>query len=148
MKTHSTITDITHEDLVNLLSTATFGSNWIDIYYDKNQVEEQDGDCWEDIAARVLLFGGEIELLDYLAEDEDDKYSDTAKWDGRCMSYPITLTDIYIAFERILNGNLKDDDNECAQRCLRSFMDDCTDFDLIKADVLIQIIMFGELIYG
>lgn len=30
MKTKTTITEITHEDLVNLLSTATYGSGWLE----------------------------------------------------------------------------------------------------------------------
>ena len=150
MKTKTIVTDITHEDLVNLMSTATEGSNYLslafineDDYYGTKL--EDSNDCWEDKFAKVLLDGGCIEVLDYYAEDEDDFNGDKPhRWDGQCMAYTIGLPDIEKGIVRALdNGGW---DAKCANGLIN--IDTCCDFDLIKADNLLKIIVFGEAIYG
>lgn len=97
MKTKTIITDITHEDLVDLFSTATYGSNYLslafineDDYYGTKLEDSED--CWEDKFTKVLLDGGCIEVLDYYAEDEDDFNGDKPhRWNGQCMAYTIGL---------------------------------------------------------
>lgn len=77
MKTTTKISEISKEDLVNLLATATYGSEYIDIDW-VNEEEylktKEKGDCREDTYARMLLNGFKIEVRDYSAEDETDFY--------------------------------------------------------------------------
>lgn len=61
MKTQTTITDITKEDLVNLFSTAIYGSNYLSVEFDES-VEHDEQDCYEDIIANILLNGGAVKV--------------------------------------------------------------------------------------
>ena len=69
LKNNVEIIDITHEDLVNLFSTALYGSSYLSAEYDKdfyNSIpkDKKEGDCFEDHIADVLLNGGEIYIYD------------------------------------------------------------------------------------
>ena len=147
MKTKTIVTDITHDDLVDLFSTATYGSNYLslafineDDYYGTKL--EDSNDCWEDKFAKVLLDGGCIEVLDYYAEDEDDFNGDKPhRWDGQCMAYTIGLPDIQEGLQKAL-----DSDTAWDNSCARDLIDG--DLDLYEAENLMQIIVFGETIYG
>ena len=52
-KKQVTITEITQEDLVNLFSTALYGSTYLDADYPKRDIYEED-DCYEDKLAKVV----------------------------------------------------------------------------------------------
>ena len=147
MKTKTTITDITREDLVDLLCTATYGSNWLGMQYDKTKGE---GETYEDVAADILLKGGRVEMIDYYAEDSDDVYTDKGYWETDAAIYPITLEDIKRGLEAVADGTIKNDDSikRVAKHGLDAFMDrDSLNFDYCYADCLIQSIMFNEIIY-
>lgn len=134
---------------MELFSTATYGSTYLslafineDDYY-RTKLEDSN-DCWEDKFAKVLLDGGCIEVLDYYAEDEDDFNGDKPhRWDGHCMAYTIGLPDIQEGLQKAL-----DSDTEWDKNCARDLIDGDGNLDLYEAENLMQIIVFGETIYG
>ena len=159
LKNNVEIIDITHEDLVNLFSTALYGSSYLSAEYDKdfyNSIpkDKKEGDCFEDHIADVLLNGGEIYIYDAYSEGEvynkngeliKDEYDDE-----EYAQYTLTLTDIIEGLQRAANGTYKtNNDTKFIRQCFYNFVDeDCCDFDLTDADALMQIITFNELIYG
>lgn len=147
MKTRTIIEDITRDDLVDLLCTATYGSYWLGMQYDKTKGE---GETYEDVAADILLKGGTVEMIDYYADDSDEVYTDKGYWDTDAAIYPITLEDIKRELEAVADGTIKNDAEEkgFALRALQAFQSDRGDFDNVYAEALMQCIMFNELIYG
>lgn len=163
MKTKITITELSHNDLVNLFSTALYGSSYLSADYtieDRKSVDVSDGDCYEDIIAKVLLSGKIIEVTDNYAEScsygslpyrfQDKDNEDTP------VIYSVNLESIRRGLERAANGTFNAGDDEWAEQTKRSarvsfdsFMDeDRCDFDLVRADILMQIILFDAIIYG
>ena len=165
MKTQITITELTHEDLVNLFSTALYGSTYLSADYtieDKKSVGVSEDDCYEDIIAKILLSGKSIEVTDDYAEgcsygslpyrfqDEED--------DDSSIVYRVSLEDIKRGLERAANGTFTittklgedyiKEEKESARVSFNSFANDLLDFDLVRADILMQIILFDEIIYG
>lgn len=155
MKTKTTITELTHDDLVNLFSTALYGSSYLGADYEES-VEHDEKDCFEDILANILLHDDSIMITDYYAEgcvygslphgiDEDEN-----------VTYLVTYDDIKRGLERASDGTFNAGDDEWTERTKRSakvsfdsFIDeDACDFDLVRADILMQIILFDEIIYG
>ncbi len=129
MKTKTTITEITHDDIVNLLSTGLYGSQFLGVDYsieDYRKIPNPDEyDCTEDKCAKLLLNGKSIVI-----------YNET-------MDYTITLSDIKKGLEKALdNGGW---DAKCAFDLIN---DDSCNLDLTEAENLLQIITFGEAIYG
>ena len=159
LKNNVEIIDITHEDLVNLFSTALYGSSYLSAEYDKdfyNSIpkDKKEGDCFEDHLADVLLNGGEIYIYD--AYSEGEVYSDNGELikeeysDEEYAQYTLTLTDIIEGLQRAANGTYKtNNDTKFIRHCFNEFAeDDCCDLDLTDADALMQVITFNELIYG
>lgn len=149
MKTKVVVKDITHEDIVNLLSTALYGSEWLSACYDKvfylSKCDPKDTDCFEDKLAKVLLGGGYISLCDGYAEDEDEFYGDIEHdWDYECetMDYRINLETLTRGLERAAASK------GWASDCFLHLMQQAGEFDYCEANCLIQWIMFGEEIYG
>lgn len=159
VKDNVEIIDITHEDLVNLFSTALYGSSYLSAEYDKDfynsiPANKRVGDCLEDKLADVLLNGGEIYIYDAYSEGEvyntngvlikeeygNDEYA----------QYTLTLTDIVEGLQRAANGTYKtNNDTKFIRQCFNELVDeDCYDLDLTDADALMQVITFNELIYG
>lgn len=146
MKTRTIIEDITRDDLVDLLCTATYCSNWLGMQYDKTKGE---GETYEDVAADILLKGGTVEMIDYYAEDSDDIYTDIGYWEEDAAIYPISLDNIKSGLKAVANGSIKNDDEEkmFALRALYAFQSG-KNFDIVYAGALMQCIMFNEIIYG
>ena len=150
MKIKTKITDITQDDLVNLLSTALYGSYYLGADYsveDYKSLETADeNDCYEDKMAKLLLAGKSITLGDMYAEDEDDYYGKLPhRWDSKngTMDYEVTLKDIVKGIEKaIANGGY---DAKCAMHLVD---EDSCEFDFLEADSLLQIIIFGKPVYG
>lgn len=145
MKVQIKIKEITHEDLVNLFSTGLYGSTFLGADYPNLDIYEE-GECFEDKLAKALLAGHTIEINDMYAEDKDDCYGELPHyWDGSygCMRYTITLKDVAKGIEKALaNGGY---DAKCAQHLVD---DDAYNLDLPEAENLLQIIVFGEAVYG
>lgn len=163
MKTKTTITELSHDDLVDLFSTALYGSSYLSADYtidDRKSVDVSDDDCYEDIIAKILLSGKSVEVTDNYAEgssygslpyklyDKDDDYSSVI--------YFVNLESIKRGLERAADGTFNAGNDEWTEQTKRSarvsfdsFMDeDRCDFDLVRADILMQIILFDEIIYG
>ncbi len=150
MKIKTIISEITHNDLVNLFATAIYGSNIFDVkkknadYY--GTPLESEKDCREDTWAKVLLAGKTIYVYDYCAEDSEDFYGKLPhEWrsNTQAMRYELTLDDIKKGMERALNSQ------SYISTYVRDLMDDeAVNFDLTEAEGLLQYIVFGEEIYG
>ena len=69
MKTKTTITELTHDDLVNLFSTALYGSSYLSADWDDDLPTNEDS-CYEDTIADILLAGGHVYVKDHYAEGE------------------------------------------------------------------------------
>lgn len=149
MKVQTIITDITHDDLVNLFSTATYGSDYLYILIPKGNYKgtelEDENDCCEDKWAKVLLAGKEVWVYDYNAEDEDDFYGNLPhKWDDDSMRYTLTLEDIKQGLQRALSSDDREHPHDEVLHLINE--DDC--FDYCEADFVMQYIVFGKSIYG
>lgn len=148
MKTRTIITDITHDDLVNLFSTALYGSTWCGCNYDSieyhNLPNKSDDDCIEDKLAKLLLAGKTIELYDMYAEDNNNFYGKLPHhWDNenKTMDYVVSLDDIKKGLQKAFKSNY-------ASKYAQHLVDEDLEFDYIEANALIQFIMFGEEIYA
>ena len=155
MKTKTTITELSHEDLVNLLSTATYDSIWLSCSISqatRDAIKDLPGDCREDIWANALLNGFPIYLTDHQADGcyyggHDHGITD----EDESVTYRITLDDIIAGLQSALDGDFApndEDEVELAARCVLHLRDESFDFDAADAEILAQIIMFGSIIYA
>lgn len=137
MKTKITVTEFEHEDLVDLLSTALYGSTWFEADYDSNiynSLENKEGDCFEDKLADMLLAGHKITIFDHEAEGES--YSKKCVgFDGESAIYEVDMKDFlktastkrgFKLVEEVLSG----------------------DGDYWTGDAFLQRVVFGDEIYG
>ena len=154
------ILEISHDELVDLFSTALYGNTWVSAEYDKDFYNSLDpklkqGDCFEDKLADTLLNGGEIYLYDNESDGEiyNDRSNAEAINEGNGVEYTqytLTLVDVIDGLQRAANGTYKvQNDSKWVTKCFEAFEDiDSSDFDLDMADTLLQVIMFNELVYG
>lgn len=63
MKTQTVVTDVTKDDLVNLFSTARYGSDWLGLDYKAGNNTNHNG-SFEDKLANILLEGKKIVFID------------------------------------------------------------------------------------
>ena len=153
MKTKTTITELSHEDLVNLLSTATYGSSWLSCCISeaaREKLKDLPGDCREDVWANALLNDLPIFLRDHQAEGETYGGRGYPCEDGTAV-YRITLKDVIAGLQSALDGDFApndEDEVELAARCVLHLRDESFDFDATDAEILAQIIMFGSIIYA
>lgn len=156
MKTKTTITELTHDDLVELFSTALSGSSYLGADYEES-IEYNEDACFEDILANILLHGGCIKVNDYYSEgDVYGELPHELDEDNECTTYFVTYDDIKRGLERAADGTSNAGNDKWTKQTKRSakvsfdsFMDeDRCDFDLVRADILMQIILFDEIIYG
>lgn len=156
MKTKTTITELTHDDLVELFSTALSGSSYLGADYEES-IEYNEDACFEDILANILLHGGCIKVNDYYSEgDVYGELPHELDEDNECTTYFVTYDDIKRGLERAADGTFNAGNDKWTKQTKRSakvsfdsFMDeDRCDFDLVRADILMQIILFDEIIYG
>lgn len=152
MKTKTTITELSHEDLVNLLSTATFDSSWLSCTIASathDKLNDMPWDCREDIWAKALLAGDPIYMTDHQAEGCTYGDRGSVNEDGSAV-YRITLQDVIAGLQSALDGDFApndEDEVELAARCVLHLRDGAFDFDATDAEILAQIIMFNEIIY-
>lgn len=115
------------EFLVNFLSTASCGSSWFafgthtDTPDEVYQKAKANNECCEEVWADVLLNGGFLLVED--AEEEKD--------------YKVSLKDIEKGFKTFML--------ECPQ-AYANIMDENDDY--WDDDALMQVIVFGEVVYG
>lgn len=155
MKTKVTVEGITHEDLVNLLSTAIYGSSYLAADYEE-AIEYDEDDCYEDIMANILLHDGKILFTDYYAEGS--AYGDLPHTldEAENVTYSVTLKDVLAGLEKAANGTFnirmgggyEAVEKELARDAFYALANESANFDLVLADALMQIILFNEIIYG
>ena len=155
MKTKTTITELSHDDLVTLFSTALYGSTYLGADYDE-AIEHNERDCFEDILANILLHGGCIKVNDYYSEgDVYGELPHELDEENECTTYFVTYDDIKRGLERAADGTFYAGNDKWTKQTKRSarvsfdsFMDeDSCEFDLVRAEILMQIILFDEIIY-
>ena len=139
MKTEIKVTELEHGDLVDLLSTALYGSTWFDALYDKDiyeKLEKTHGKCFEDKLADMLLNGHKITIIDIEAEGES--YSKNfVRFEGRYQN---------AVYEVELNDFLKVASTKKGFRLLEDVLSG--EGDYYTADAFLQRVVFGEEVYG
>ena len=138
MKTEIKVKAFDHEELVNLLSTALYGSTWFDADYDRAKfktLKNTTGDCFEDHLADMLLAGHNITIIDVEAEGES--------YSNKCVRIDKDESAVY-------EVNLKDFLKTASTKRGYSLVTDVLsgDGDFWTADAYLQRVVFGEEIYG
>ena len=131
------IDNISKETLVDLFATATYGSNWLDITVLRSEdhldnafsKEYLDDRCLEDVWADRLLNGGHIVCLDWYAAEDND---------GNPNEFKIDLNG--------LKEKLKLARDKEAVRDWCYFVLEKNDY--YTCNNLMQVVMFGEIVYG
>lgn len=143
MKVRVTVTELSHEDLVDILSTALYGCPYLAVGYDKKlwaeiSEDKKEGHCYEDHLADMLLNGHWLEVTDYYAEGVlyTRRHHPVKLLDDEGNGiYALTLQDLlwacssprgYKLLTEVLSG----------------------EGDYFTANNLLQIALFGEEIYG
>lgn len=139
------IKKIEKEDLVNLLSTSVYGSTTFALDWDEDEYRQfsVEGDCYEDVLAKMLLAGKTIFVLDF--ESEECSYGNLPhEWDVEeyCMKYTVGLEDIKKGIAKAFEHG------EYARECVTDFINDNGNLDLSEVEELLQWIVFGESVYG
>ena len=146
MKTKIQVIELTHEEIVNIFSTANYNNSSLEISYAdsmddlarevKKKWNDTHGDtmCYEDKLAAILENGGTIAAIDV----EEYEYGD---YDGEEPTkdkgiHPLTLM-------KLLDACSTTEGYKYAKTLL---VDE--DGDFYDAWNIIQIAMFGEVIYG
>lgn len=132
------IDNISKETLVDLFSTATYGSNWLEIvtlvsekHLDSGFTEEYlENRCCEEKWADRLLNGGHIVCKDWYEADDDDE--------GKPTKYKIGLNTLK---ERL---KLARDKEAVRDWCDFVLGND----DYYTCNNLMQVVMFGEIVCG
>ena len=156
--THTTIEEITHDDLVNLFSTSLYGSSYLTADYDEYAPEQYEEDSFEDVLAKILLHGGAVQVTDHYAEGcAYGKLAHTIdKYNDECVTYTVTFADVVKGLTNAANGTFKlsgkkeyqEQDKKAAKVSFENLAEESLEFDLVRADILMQIILFDEIIYG
>lgn len=161
MKTNVTVTDITHDELVDLFSGALYKSQYLTAGYEES-AEHKPFNCLEDILADILLNGGRVMFTDHYAEDGEVYGNLPCKVDEGedgtlTTAYYVTLADVIAGLERAANATFtisgKTDERwvdrqiDSAWRSFNAFTHDEREWDATTADILMQIILFDEIVY-
>lgn len=142
------IKEVSHEDLVNLLSTSLYGSQ---VFWGKRLAEYKplenkgEGNCIEDKMANVLLNDGRIAFIDIEAEGEIYKNKGVLGFineDGDA-EYHFDLKAIKNGLKKALESK-----ERYLQLAAFDFLVDDGSFDATDAENLMQMVLFGEVIYG
>lgn len=134
------IINLTHEDIVDILSMLTcendFGLSYKKSDYNSIPKDKRQGVCFEDKLADCLLNGKSIQVIDLQADEEvygNLKHKIDAE-DGSVI-YTVTLSDFIAGLE-------KPEALEYVRDIIKENGDYWTSYNLI------QFVLFGELIYG
>lgn len=129
MKTTIKITELTHRELSDFLSTALCSSFWASADYyenDKEGVEiqsEYNNPCFEEILASLLLDGKTITIID---EEEGEEYK-------------LDLKTLLNAFNKVAKS-------EAYRHHVWNIINE--DYDYYDADIILQFAIFGEETYA
>lgn len=136
------VTEISREELSDLISSAIYGNDYMDINIKKNDwkalvdanPELEDVKFQEDKCAHLLLNNGCIYVTDMDAEEEVyGNLPHTIDAETGQVTYQVKLEDV-------LNGLSNDE--------VRWAITDWDNMDLTSAYAIMQAIAFGEVVYG
>jgi len=154
------VKSLTQEEIVDLLCTAiTDSSQYLYLHNPKKYYETyckvDRNDTLEDRCAKVLLAGGKIRITDYDADGIGYAGNDVPYkvGDEDEVTYTVSLDNILSALENAANGEFifcgMDNEAEYVRKAFEDFAKgEEGDLDYTEADTLMQIILFGEIIYG
>lgn len=139
MKLEFKVTELSHVDIVEILSSACYNNECMSIRYNKNLLKDiprHGSDCFEDRAADLLLAGKHIYVIDWDAEGQ--AYGDLphSELEDNVLKYRVTLEDF-----------IKGMNTEKAMPYVYQLHEEGM-LDSYNAYMLLQIIVFGEEIYG
>lgn len=144
--TKTTITEIKHEELVNMFSLMLYGNcNFIvdNTDFRKEYIKATD-DCIEEKMASILLNGGEVLIGDTNSEGEDEHYGNLRYiFKDGIVYYRVTLQDIKEGLARCADSK-----ERYIQEAALSIMRDDGEADGWDGDNILQIILYGEVVYG
>ena len=126
------IENISQSELEDLLSTATYGSSWLECHIlksESNLDNQQEFQCREEHWAYRLLNGGHLVCCDHYDEDEDDE--------NNPVEHIISMEDFYKGLEKA---------NELFPDTFANVMRG--EGDYYDADAVMQVVLFGKMIYG
>lgn len=156
MKTKTTITELTQDDLVHLLCTATYGSKWLECSApDCEGVDISCDDCREDIWAKCLLAGKPLGCINHYADGViygDKGNAVVSDEDGdESVCYLLYLEDFIDGLQKCVDGTFKTEsayEKQYMFSCFNAFKEEAGFLDMPMAEDIMQIVMFGEIIYG
>ena len=140
MKTEIKVTELEHEDLVDLLSTALYGNNTFAASYDRHiyeSLENTIGECFEDKMADMLLNGHKITITDLWAEGCIHAKKKFVRFEGVYQNavYKVGIKDF-----------LKAASTPRGYELVKDILDGSG--DAITGFIFIQLVVFGEEVYG
>lgn len=153
------ITGLSHQDLVNLFSTATYGNDNIEVIYPDEEQSGQYGylvdECYEDRIAKALLKGASIKVVDLACDPESCKdgvqFYGVAGLNWVARGYRRRSTKSGKIYWPMYCINLKTliqglNHIDAAPYVQELFVDE--EGDMFTAYNLLQLAVFGEIIYG
>lgn len=149
MKAELKVLELTHDELVNILSTATYGSQNLMIDVPNEWKHLNKGKCLEDGWANVLLNGGCLDITDCQSEEEKDNY------EAYGHNYVSTRWEQYEGWNGewgvvVYRVNLQNFLNGCSTKEGIGYLTELLSGqgDYYTAYNLMQMILFEEVIYG
>lgn len=152
MKATVNVTELTHEELVDLFSTAFYGNEYMTATYNNHIYQKIKEDhpidqtnhqeCWEDILAHMILSGSHIWIID--TEADEAIYGTLPHLTSP--DWPELLYEGQVAYKVFYKDILKGCSTEEGYKLIQDIISG--EGDLYTAWNLMQIIVFGEIIYG
>ena len=153
------VTEISVDEIADFLETATLGTTDLCYEYDTDEhykalverglLGNDNKMCSCEVAAVMLDSGGTIKLID-IESDGEHYWKLPYKVNGdRETEYTITIRDFKEGIERALNGTYfltSLDEKKSVMEAAQSVV--CGEYDHYDAWLVIQVIMFNEIIYG
>lgn len=149
MKIKVEISELTHEDLVNLMSTTLYGSPVFvgRLLEDWRSLEKRgkEKECFEDKCANVLRYGGKVAIIDVEAEGERHPIKGVSSlvMEGGEVEYQFDINAVKNGLKMALESK-----EDYIRMAAWNFLLDDGSFDAEDAEVVMQMILFGEVIYG
>jgi hypothetical protein len=138
-----------HEDLVELLSTAlegneTFSARLLPAY--AMMETRKEGETIYEKLANVIHYGGQIAVIDKEAFGKThgpNKAVSSERLDTDDVEYRLSLEGVRNGIKLALEGH-----DARAKKAVHHFLANDETFDSDCADVLLQMCLFGEVVYG
>lgn len=156
METKTKVLSLNHEDLVDLFSTAFYDNPNFSVSIPEsamNLIEHDENDCFEDKLAKVAMAArvanDKLMVYDQYSED-GEVYGNNVYGVADDGEYETTF--YYIGIKEIIKGleAAANSDEQYIRDSFESFKnrEEDSEWDATRADILMQMIVFGEVIYG